>query len=1238
VCSSLCPATITSRSIDAAILGTLRPVHCARWDEVDIDSCMENTREQLLSDITSWVQAPAGPVVFWLNGLAGTGKSTIARTICDHFATKNLLGASFFMSRQVAEWRSPSNVVRTIAYQLARQQSAFAAAISARLRDSPDIASSEGLQRLTTELLFQPASVLAADAGLLVVIDALDECLEDSSGRPGGELLPLLLRGLLTLSGRIKLLLTSRAEPKIVRMLELASPGSQYNVVRLHDLDASVVRSDIRTYLLRSFADIASSSSDPGLLDWPSQEDIDTVVNLTDVLFVFAVTVVRFVSTPKHSPRARLDILLARRDSKSALPYHFLDQLYLQVLQSSVFSERQGDTEELCERLRDTVGVIIAAQQPLPVAVHTILLLPSDFADVQCTVNSLSALILNESSEPVRIFHPSFPDFITDSRRCDDSRFLVFPEEHHLRLASGCLTLLNHHLRYNMADLDNPDDANSELEDLDGRLLRGICHVHQTNHLSRSLLQALLYAARYWAAHIASSSSTVYSEELLDALSRFCDEHLFHWLELLSLIRGLAYSTQSNLLEVISWFQENQRSAGDARVSRIGGLLHDTVRVLQTYTEPMRSHALHAFHSAFLTMPQCSLSDTLAQASKPEVRHILASPRTAHWGSSGPVLQAESYVFAVAFVPNRSLVVADMNSGTLIVWSMDNFEAIAQLSGHKNSVTSLAISSDGSRIVSGSYDRTMRVWDGQTLEEIGLCEHEDEVNSVAFSPDGSLIASGSDDRTVWIWNARSLEKVTRLAGHEDIITSVVFFPDGTRIASASWDRTVCLWDARTYQPLHDLQFPGRIYAIAISPDGTQLALAEYTSGTEGILHVFDVPTLTEQAQVSISQGLAFPWVVAFSPGGDLIASGTAVGTIQVWNATDLSSIATIRAHHGQVTSLAFSSDGSQIVSGSQDSTVRIQPVASSEDLFASITGHDGRVSQVMFSSDGSRLVTGSFDKTVRIWDGLTCKELAVLHGHQDLVTTVAYSPDYARVISGSRDDTVRVWDALDFQEIAVLQGHREGVNFVSFSPEGVQIASCSWDHTIRLWSSSNFDESARLEGHGAAVWSVAFSPDGTRLVSTSEDQTVLVWDAVNFTHVAELGARYADIRFFYATFSFDGKAILTRLRDEGPSWVCDDENDSENFFRVHNALWADYEFAVIWTAVLYDTATSVHPQHSQPASHTNGWVEFTTDSGLSRIWLPAERRSSGLKAVAASQSRLVIGGVSGAMTMIALSQ
>jgi hypothetical protein len=516
---------------------------------------MESTRIQLLADIISWAQEPAAPIVFWLNGLAGTGKSTIARTICERLSERNMLGASFFISRHVAERRHTPSVLRTISYQLAFQSPAFSAAISTILQDMPSLASSEVLQKLATELLFKPAGSLASNTRLLIVVDALDECTEDNRGRPGGELLPLLLRGLLQLSGRIRLLLTSRAEPEITQMISLASLGSQQTIMRLHDLDGAAVRSDIRIYLTQSFSDIVTARPNLALVNWPSNEDIDMLVDLTDVLFVFAATVVRFVDTPRQNPRSRLEIVLGRCQGIFASPYHFLDQLYLQVLRTSIHSEQHEDEELLAQTLRTVVGSIIAARHPLSVSVHAIIL-EIDPDDVRLLVGSLSALLLSTGDDPVRIFHPSLPDFIVSPRRCDDSHFLVCLDENDVRLARGCLALLNRHLRYNMASLDDPDMANSDIEDLDGRLSRSICQ--EGNCTGSSLSQAVYYAARYWTTHIVSASTM--ESELLDNLIRFCNEHLFYWLELLSLIQSLAYSTQSSLIVVIQWLEVRSSS------------------------------------------------------------------------------------------------------------------------------------------------------------------------------------------------------------------------------------------------------------------------------------------------------------------------------------------------------------------------------------------------------------------------------------------------------------------------------------------------------------------------------------------------------------------------------------------------------------------------------------------------------------------------------------------------------
>jgi WD40 repeat protein len=182
-------------------------------------------------------------------------------------------------------------------------------------------------------------------------------------------------------------------------------------------------------------------------------------------------------------------------------------------------------------------------------------------------------------------------------------------------------------------------------------------------------------------------------------------------------------------------------------------------------------------------------------------------------------------------------------------------------------------------------------------------------------------------------------------------------------------------------------------------------------------------------------------------------------------------------HTGTVWSVAFSPDGSHIVSGSDDKTVRLWGAQTGKDI-AKMEDHTGSVSSVAFSPDGSQILSGSYDNTVRLWDAQTGKETAKLEGHTGFVSSVAFSPDGSQIVSGSYDCTVRLWDAQTGKEIAKLDGHIGPVNSVAFSPDGLQIVSGSYDNTVRLWDAQTGKEIAKLEGHTAPVSSVAFSPDG----------------------------------------------------------------------------------------------------------------------------------------------------------------
>ena len=354
---------------------------------------------------------------------------------------------------------------------------------------------------------------------------------------------------------------------------------------------------------------------------------------------------------------------------------------------------------------------------------------------------------------------------------------------------------------------------------------------------------------------------------------------------------------------------------------------------------------------------------------------------------------------------------------------------LANFTRHFLLVASVAFSPDGSRIVSGSWDRTVKVWDASTGKELAsFTEHSDLVKSVAFSPDGSRIAAGSKDKTVKVWDASTGKELASLTGHSNEVTSVAFSPDGSRIASGSWDRTVKVWDAATGKEL-----------------------ANFTGYSSGVTSV------------------------AFSPDGSRIVSGSWDETVKVWDASTGKELASLAGHSDGVTSVAFSPDGSRIASGSEDHTVKVWDASTGKEL-ASLTGHSDGVTSVAFSPDGSRIASGSEDHTVKVWDASTGKELTSLTGHSDGVTRVAFSRDGGRLASGSEDQTVKVWDAATGKELANFTGHSSPVTSVAFSPDGGRIASESWDQTVKVWDAATGKELAGrpdfpLNG------GVAFSPD-----------------------------------------------------------------------------------------------------------------------------------------------------------------
>jgi WD40 repeat protein len=448
-----------------------------------------------------------------------------------------------------------------------------------------------------------------------------------------------------------------------------------------------------------------------------------------------------------------------------------------------------------------------------------------------------------------------------------------------------------------------------------------------------------------------------------------------------------------------------------------------------------------------------------------------------------------SMVYSVAVSGDGKRIVSGSEDRTVKVWDAQTGKNLLTLTGHTMAVTSVALSSDGKRVVSGSRDRTLRVWDTQTGKDLlTLTGHTMAVTSVVLSSDGSRIVSGSEDRTLRVWDARTGKSLRTLLGHRSAAAGVALSGDGRRIVSGSADRTVKVWDAQSGKNLLSLTgHTGRVASVAFSPDGKRIVSAS----DDRTLKVWDAQSGKEV--LSLEGHTSNVHSVAVSGDGARFVSGSHDGTVKVWDARVGKNLLTLKGHAHGIYSVAVSSDGGRIVSASYDSLVKVWDARTSDDL--RFTGHMGAVESVAVSGDGKRIVSGSRDRTLRVWDTQTGKTLVTLTGHTMAITSVAVSGDGTRVVSGSHDRTVKVWDAQTGKNLLTLTGHTMAVTSVALSSDGSRIVSGSHDRKVKLWDAQTGKILRTLEGHSGGVNSVALSSDGSRIVSGSEDRTLRVWDA-----------------------------------------------------------------------------------------------------------------------------------------------
>ena len=453
--------------------------------------------------------------------MAGTGKSTISRTVSSKWAEQKELGGSFFFSRGQADLSGAAKFFTTLATQLANTVPALKPHVCKAIIDNPDIS-----QRSRSEqwkvLIFQPLLHLGRESPplqpIILVIDALDECEDEQDAR-------LILRlfsqarDLNAQGVRMRIFITSRPETPIRLGFRNDIPASDHQDFILHHISQPTIEHDITVFLHHELEKIwrdregSSCTSQGG----PGATKIELLCKKACGLFIYASTACRFIGDRSWDPEKNLSIVLAD-DHLGQSPTGDLDDMYTKVLMRSI-TPSSRDEQKQSDQFRQIVGSIVVMFDSLP-AIPLCRLLGIEEEEVRLRLHGLHSVLDIPAGQDglIRLIHPSFRDFLLNKDRCSDVRFSVAEEAAHRDLFVSCLRLLSNKLRKDICNLWHPGTLASEVG----------------SHVVESCIPLdVQYACRNWVDHLRQSNTVLRDN---DQTHRFLQHHFLHWLEALSFL------------------------------------------------------------------------------------------------------------------------------------------------------------------------------------------------------------------------------------------------------------------------------------------------------------------------------------------------------------------------------------------------------------------------------------------------------------------------------------------------------------------------------------------------------------------------------------------------------------------------------------------------------------------------------------------------------------------------------
>lgn len=510
----------------------------------------------------------------------------------------------------------------------------------------------------------------------------------------------------------------------------------------------------------------------------------------------------------------------------------------------------------------------------------------------------------------------------------------------------------------------------------------------------------------------------------------------------------------------------------------------------------------NAFDRAQQLLTQCS-----AELSQWEWGRLsyLCKLSEATWQLDGPVED-------IAFSPNGKYYATADLAGNVILWDAASHQKLQTLS-HGQYVHAVAFDSTGTRFASGSSDRTIRVYsvpDGTQLHQ--LAGHQDGVLSLNFNSDGKQLLSGSFDNTAVLWNVESGKPIQHLKGHSWWVWSAEFSADDNRIVTAGQDGKAIVWSRSEaqgdYRPLTEFtKHRGPINAAAFSPDGNLVA----TAGADGRILLWkpdEVQPTDIAKRIDNQPDPPAPFVellghgkpvcsIAFSPDGSQLVSGGEDNVSRIWQVSTGEQVLSLRGHTSYVRDCVFSPDGSRVLSASRDQQVKLwNPSAYGEALALGRnegSQHADAVLSARFSDDGSQIITASRDRTAQLWDTETQTLVESFNeGHEFLASHAVFFSGGSKLATAAGDGTTRIWNVASGTEIDRLEGTGRTAA-VDVSTDGRWLASAGNENNVKVWDLASGKLAANLQGHEEAVSAIRFSPNGKTLASGDERGRCQTW-------------------------------------------------------------------------------------------------------------------------------------------------